>query len=95
MSSAMTAQLVTDALTMALWRRGKPSQLLHHSDQGSQYTSELFQEAPGRSWDHLQHEPTRRLLGQCGDGKLLLHDEDLEDEQEKLHDERRSQSGCL
>jgi putative transposase len=34
---------VTDALTMALWRRGKPTQLLHHSDQGSQYTSELFQ----------------------------------------------------
>ena len=28
---------------MALWRRGKPSQLLHHSDQGSQYTSEDFQ----------------------------------------------------
>jgi putative transposase len=43
MSSTMTAQLVTDALTMALWRRGKPTQLLHHSDQGSQYTSELFQ----------------------------------------------------
>jgi putative transposase len=43
MSPNMTAQLVTDALTMALWRRGKPTQLLHHSDQGSQYTSEQFQ----------------------------------------------------
>ena len=42
-SSEMTAQLVTDALVMALWRRGKPLELLHHSDQGSQYTSELFQ----------------------------------------------------
>ena len=28
---------------MAIWRRGKPIRLLHHSDQGSQYTSELFQ----------------------------------------------------
>jgi putative transposase len=26
---------------MAIWRRGKP--LLHHSDHGSQYTSEQFQ----------------------------------------------------
>jgi putative transposase len=43
MSSTMTAQLVIDALMMAVWRRGKPQQLLHHSDQGSQYTSEDFQ----------------------------------------------------
>lgn len=43
MSTNMTAQLVTDALIMAIWRRGKPDALLHHSDQGSQYTSEQFQ----------------------------------------------------
>jgi putative transposase len=43
MSARMTAQLVTDALTMAIWRRGKPQALLHHSDRGSQYTSEQFQ----------------------------------------------------
>ena len=42
MSATMTAQLVTDALLMAIWRRGKPDTLLHHSDQGSQYTSEQF-----------------------------------------------------
>jgi putative transposase len=42
-SATMTAQLVTDALIMAIWRRGKPHALLHHSDQGSQYTSEQFQ----------------------------------------------------
>ena len=42
MSATMTAQLVTDALVMAIWRRGKPDALLHHSDQGSQYTSEQF-----------------------------------------------------
>ena len=39
----MTAQLVTDALMMAIWRRGRPNAVLHHSDQGSQYTSEQFQ----------------------------------------------------
>jgi putative transposase len=43
MQASMTAQLVIDALLMALWRRGKPRELLHHSDQGSQYTSEEFQ----------------------------------------------------
>ncbi len=43
MSSSMAAQLVTDALIIAIWRRGKPDILLHHSDQGSQYTSEQFQ----------------------------------------------------
>jgi putative transposase len=43
MKAEMTAQLVTDALIMAIWRRGKPDALLHHSDQGSQYTSEQFQ----------------------------------------------------
>jgi putative transposase len=43
MSTAMTAQLVTDALVMAIWRRGKPDALVHHSDRGSQYSSEQFQ----------------------------------------------------
>jgi len=43
MSATMTAQLVADAMMMAIWRRGKPDALLHHSDQGSQYTSEQFQ----------------------------------------------------
>jgi putative transposase len=43
MSATMTAELVTDALVMAIWRRGKPRELLHHSDRGSQYTSEQCQ----------------------------------------------------
>jgi len=43
MSATMTAQFVTDALMMALWRRGKVDALLHHSDRGSQYTSEQLQ----------------------------------------------------
>jgi transposase InsO family protein len=36
MQANMTAQLVADALMMAIWRRGKPDMMLHHSDQGSQ-----------------------------------------------------------
>ena len=43
MSATMTAELVADALVMAIWRRGRPESLLHHSDRGSQYVSERFQ----------------------------------------------------
>ena len=35
MQASMTAQLVTDALMTAVWRRGRPQALLHHSDRGS------------------------------------------------------------
>ncbi len=44
MQASMTSRLVADALMMAVWRRGKPVALLHHSDQGSQYTSAHFQD---------------------------------------------------
>ena len=43
MSSSMTAQLVTDALVTAIWRRGKLMAALHHFDPGSQYSSKQFQ----------------------------------------------------
>jgi putative transposase len=43
MQAHMTTQLVADALMMAIWWRGKPDMMLHHSDQGSQCTSEQFQ----------------------------------------------------
>ena len=43
MQPTMAAQLVIDALLMAIYRRGHPLAVLHHSDQGSQYTSEDFQ----------------------------------------------------
>jgi putative transposase len=33
MGDTMTAQLVSDALMMAIWRRRKLDPLLHHSDQ--------------------------------------------------------------
>lgn len=43
MKADRDASLVMDALMMAVWRRGKAGALLHHSDQGPQYTSEQFQ----------------------------------------------------
>jgi putative transposase len=44
MQKDMSTQLVTDAMTMALWRRRPATAaLMHHSDQGTQYASELYQ----------------------------------------------------
>jgi len=44
MSSRMKASLVCDALTMALWRRGFPKHVIMHTDRGSQYCSEVYQD---------------------------------------------------
>ena len=44
MSTQMTAQLVTDAMMRAIWRRGPKEALLHLSERRSQYTSEQFQQ---------------------------------------------------
>jgi transposase InsO family protein len=43
MSERMTAQLVCDALQMALWRRRMPMGVIVHSDRGSQYCSAAYQ----------------------------------------------------
>ena len=42
MSSRMTAQLVCDAMKMAIWQRRPTAGLIHHSDRGSQYASKAF-----------------------------------------------------
>lgn len=39
MANNLQTQLVLDALDMALWRRHPSAPLIHHSDQGTQYTS--------------------------------------------------------
>ena len=44
MSSRMKAQLVCDALQMAIWRRRPDAGLIHHSDRGSQYASQVFRQ---------------------------------------------------
>jgi len=42
MSTRLQKQLVKDALNMAVGRRNISEGLIHHSDQGSQYTSHDF-----------------------------------------------------
>jgi len=42
MGSRMKAQLVCDALRMAIWQRRPKAGLIHHSDRGSQYASKAF-----------------------------------------------------
>ena len=44
MSSRMKADLVCDALKMAVWRRRPKAGLIHHSDRGSQYASKAFRQ---------------------------------------------------
>jgi len=43
MAERMTAALAGDALTMALWRRNMPRDVIFHSDRGSQYCAQDFQ----------------------------------------------------
>src|SRR5271168_4441896 len=68
MKAEMNAQLVIDALLMAIWRRGKPDALLHHSDRGSQ---------GGFTWSsqHLDggcDEHSKAALGSFWAGALVL-----------------------
>ena len=67
MSAAMTAQLVADALMMAIWRRGKPNALLHHSDQGSQYTSTTYLNC----LNHALAELSMSGAGNCYDNAVV------------------------
>lgn len=67
MSAEMTAQFVMDALTMALWRRGRPKELMHHSDQGSQYSAEEFQ----RMLSHHGIECSMSRKGDCWDNAAM------------------------
>lgn len=65
-SSSKTTELVMTPLRMAIWQRGhegRPvtgSELIHHSDAGSQYTSIRFT-------DHLELEQIRPSIGSIGD----------------------------
>ena len=63
MKAEMTAQLVTDALIMAIWRRGKPDALLHHSDPGQPIHQRAVPEADGRQRRAMLDEPIRERLG--------------------------------
>ena len=67
MQARMTADLVTDALIMAIWRRQPDPELLHHSDQGSQYTCEQFQKLLA---DH-GIECSMSRTGECHDNAVM------------------------
>jgi len=49
MSNKNTSKLVQDALTMAMWRRGKVKSVIVHSDQGSTYASNNYQALLGEN----------------------------------------------
>jgi putative transposase len=41
MATHLRTELVLEALDMALWQR-QPTEVIHHSDQGSQYTTRWY-----------------------------------------------------
>lgn len=63
MNERMTAALVSDAMTMALWRRRFPKDVIFYSDQGSQYCSHKFQQLLA---DHQIHS-SMSAQGACYD----------------------------
>ncbi len=67
MSKSIDATLVRDALGMALVHRGKITGLLHHSDRGSQYCSDMYQET--LSAHGIQCSMSRR--GNCWDNACM------------------------
>lgn len=94
-SATMTAQLVTDALIMAIWRRGKPHALLHHSDQGQPVHQRAVPAPDGRQRHCLQHEPFGQRLGQRGDGELLLAAQERAYRPQDLSQQERGQGRCV
>ncbi|MEN1616639.1 IS3-like element IS222 family transposase [Pseudomonas aeruginosa] len=66
-SAKPDAELVIKALDMAYEQRGRPQQVLFHSDQGSQYSSRLFRQ---RLWRYrMQQSMSRR--GNCWDNSPM------------------------
>jgi putative transposase len=67
MAGVQDDQLVVRALRMALTSRRPTANLLHHSDRGSQYTSEQYQQVLA-SW-HIQVSMSR--TGNCYDNAVM------------------------
>ena len=61
----MTADIVTDALTMAWFRRKPAAGLIHHSDRGSQYASRVFQ-GKLKEYGMICSMPQREAIPLCG-----------------------------
>ena len=65
MRSHMRTELVREALDMAIWNR-RPEGVIHHSDQGSQYTSVQF----GRRCKEAGIELSMGSVGDCYDNAM-------------------------
>jgi putative transposase len=65
METHLRTELVLDALNMALWQR-RPSAVIHHSDQGCQYTSITF----GKRCREAKVRPSTGSVGNCFDNAL-------------------------
>jgi putative transposase len=65
MANNLKTQLVLDALEMALWKR-RPENVIHHSDQGSQYTSLAF----GKRCTKAGVRPSMGSAGDCYDNAM-------------------------
>ena len=65
MANHLRSELVTDALDMALGMR-RPRAVIHHSDQGSQYTSVAF----GKRCRQAGVRPSMGSVGDCYDNAL-------------------------
>ena len=92
MSDRMQASLVIDALRMALGRRcpDQAASLLHHSDRGSQYASQAFQDLLREHNITCSMSRKGKLLGQRDDGELLRDVEERADLSRVLRDSRSS-----
>jgi putative transposase len=62
----MRAELVIEALQMAIWSRRPAPGLIHHSDQGAQYTSLAF----GRALRSVGMVPSMGSVGDAYDNAL-------------------------
>ena len=65
METHLKTELVLDALNMAIWQR-RPTQVVHHSDHGTQYTSIAF----GQRCRELGVRPSMGSVGDCYDNAL-------------------------
>jgi putative transposase len=65
MANHLRTQLVLDALDMAIEQR-RPTDVIHHSDHGSQYTSIAF----GKRCDEMGVRPSMGSVGDCYDNAL-------------------------
>ena len=65
METHLRTELVLEALNMAVWRR-RPEGVIHHSDQGCQYTSVAF----GRRCDEAGVRPSMGSVGDCFDNAM-------------------------